>query len=238
MTFDRKSWRKNRQLVKSAWHAFRPDEKVESSWLNAQDFGITFCRSLTDEVEVRSRVSGWQIEAGEWFLRVRLAILDPRVAELRSEVVTTYDTSNLTTFDFDVLAAAAAIERRELEPAPLVEPPLSDDAARLVVKEFSDKVDRIWRFAGGFAIDGLETLSIWLIRKRVGVPKIPPTAVFGVVCTAFVYGERELSRELLREYEMFVEKRRRIEVVSEETRAIHAALSENIARLRRLLSPH
>jgi hypothetical protein len=224
--------------VKSAWLATRPDEKVEGSWLNARDFGITFFRSLTDQVEVRSEVSAWQIDISEWFLRVRVAILDRRVSELRSEVVTDFDTSSLSTFDFDVLAAAAAMDGRELEPAPLIEPPLSDDAARLRVKEFSDNVTRIWRFAGGFTIDGLETLSIWLIRNRIGVPKIPPASVFGVVCTALVYGDRELSRELLREYEVFLEERRRIEVVSEETRAIHAALSEDVARLRSLLSLH
>lgn len=224
--------------MKNAWQAYRGGEEVKYSHLHARDFGVTFFRSLTDTIEVRSEVTGWQFEALEWFLRVRVAILDRRAAELLSGVLTNCDTSDLSTFDFDVLAAAAAIEGRELEPAPLVEPPLSDDAARLLVKEFSDKVDLIWKFAGGFTIGGLETLSIWLMRNRIGVPKIPPAAVFRVVCTAFVYGERELSRELLREYEMFIEKRRRIEVVSEETRAIHAALSENIARLRRLLSPH
>lgn len=233
---DRESWRKKRQLVKNAWRTCRPDEKVERSSLNAEQFGITFLRNLTEGIEVRSHLSGWQLEAREWFILVRVEILDRRVAELRSAVLPTQNTSNFTTFDFDVLAAAAAIEGCELEPAPSVEPPFSDDAVRLRVQEFSDKVDRIWKFAGGFTVSGLETLSIWLIRRRIGVPRIPPSAVVGVVCTAFVYGERELSRDLLREYETFLVQRRRVEVVSEETRAIHAALSEDVARLRNLVS--
>jgi len=233
---DQNSWQEKLQLVKSEWRACRPDEKVERSSINKKQFGITFFRSLTEDIEVRSNLSGWQIEARDWYIRVRLAIRDRRVAEFRSEVLLTQDTSSLTTFDFDVLAAASAIEGHELEPAPLVEPPFSDEAGRRLVKDFSDKVDRIWMFAGGFTVSGLETLSIWLIRKRIGVPKIPPSAVVGVVCTAFIYGERELSRELLREYEMHLKKRRRAEVFNEPTRAIHAALSEDVARLRNLLS--
>jgi hypothetical protein len=233
---DRKSWGEKLQLVKSTWLTFRPDEKVERSWLKTKEFGVTFFRSLGEGIEVRSRLSGWQIEAREWFVRVRVTILDRRIAELRAEVLATADTSGWSTFDFDVLAAAAAIEGRKLEPAPLVEPAFSDDAARRLVKDFSDKVDRIWTFAGGFTVSGVETLSIWLIRRRIGVPKIPPSAVVGVVCTAFIYGERELSRELVREYETFLVKRRRVEVVNEETRAIHADLSKKVARLRALLS--
>jgi hypothetical protein len=226
------------RLVRSEWCACRPHEQVQRFWLRSRDFHIVFFRSLAEGIEVSSEVEGWQIEPSEWFIRVRMAILDQRVTKLRSEVVAHSETSNFPTLDFDVLAAAAAMEGHELEPAPLVEPPGSDDAARRVVKEFSDKIDRIWTFAGGFTIDGLETLSIWVIRNRtiVGVPKVPPRSVFAVVCTAFVYGERELAREVVREYELFLERRRRSEVVDEETRAIHARLSEDVARLRDLVS--
>jgi hypothetical protein len=234
---DRKSWRKKFQLVKKAWHACRPEEKVKHWRVTSLDFGVTFSRSLTDSIEIESEVYGWLIEESEWSLRVRIAVLDRRVAKLRSEVVKDFDI-NLTTFDFDVLAAAFAIEGSDLEPSPLIEPGFSDDAVRLVVKEFSNKVDKIWTFAHGFTSDGLETLSIWAIRNRniVGIPKGPPAYVIGVICTAFVYGERELSHELLREYEMHLEKRRRSEVINEPTRAIHAALSEDLMNLRNLLS--
>ena len=206
--------------------------------LGSLDFGITFFRSLTDEIEVSTDISGWITDNPEWSLRVRLAILDRRVAKLRSEVMKGFDSSDLGTFDFDVLAAALAIEGSELEPSPLIEQSFSDDEIRLVVKQFSDRLDKLWTFARGFSVDGLETLSIWAIRNRnfVGVPLGPPALAVGVICTAFVYGERELSRELLREYEMNIEKRRRSEVVNELTRAVHAALSEDVARLRSLVS--
>lgn len=232
---ERKSWRKKFQLVKNAWRALRPEEKVKYWRVSSLDFGVTFSRALTDGIEIESEVYGWQIEDSEWSLRVRIAAFDRRVAKLRSEVV---GTSNLTTFDFDVLAAALAIEGAGLEPSPLIEAGFSDDSVRLVVKKFSNRVDKIWTFAHGFTIGGLETLSIWAIRNRnfVGIPKGPPTYVIGVICTAFIYGERELSHELLREYEMHLEKRRRSEVIDEPTRAIHAALSEDLKKLRNLLS--
>jgi len=235
---DRKSWREKFQLVKSAWRALRPLEKVKHGSVSSLDFEIEFSRRLTDEVETTSRVSGWQIEDSEWSFRVRIEILDRRVAKLRSEIVTGFDSSNLATFDFDVLAAALAIEGSELEPSPLAGPRSTDDEVRLLVKEFSDKIDKIWTFAHGFTMDGLETLSIWAIRNRdvVGVPQGPPAYFVGVICTAFMYGQRELSRELLWQWEMHIEKRRRSEVVNEATRAMHEALSEDIRRLRNLLS--
>ena len=166
-----------------------------------------------------------------------ITVLDRRVTKVRSEVVKGFDTGDLTTFDFDVLAAALAIEGSEIEPSPLIGPNSTDDEVRLLVKEFSDRFDKIWTFAHGFSIDGLETLSIWAIRNRnfVGIPKGPPAYYIGVICTAFAYGERELARELLREYEMHLEKRRRAEVFNEPTRAIHVALSEDVTIFRNLL---
>lgn len=234
MTIDRKSWGKKCQIVKHAWRACRPKELKKSSRLTAQDFGLTFSRGLADGMEVKSGISGWQIEDAGWSMRVRIAILDRRVAKLRSEVVTTYDTSDLTTLDFDVLAAAAAIEGCDLEPSPLIGPSSSDDHIRLVVKEFSDKIDKIWRFAHGFTIEGLETLSIWAIRNRtvVGMQAVD----IGAISTAFVYGERALSDELLREYEFGLEKRRHSWPVNEATEAIYANLRNEVTRLRILLS--
>jgi len=235
---DRKFWQAKLQLVKNAWRGYRREEKARHGRVTTQDFGVTFSRSLTDNIEVNSHVSGWQIDDSEWSLRVRIAILDPRVAKLRSEVMTSFDSSNIMTLDFDVLAAAAALDGCELEPSPSIEPDASDDHVRLVVKEFSDKIDQIWAFAGGFTITGLETLSIWAIRNRavVGVPLGPPAGVFGDICTAAVYGERELAREFLWEYEIHLKKRRRVEVVNEPTRAIHEALSKEVSKLRSLLS--
>jgi hypothetical protein len=239
VTMDRQSWRKKFQLVKNEWRALRPEERAKHRpRFSKLDFGFMSSRSLTDEVEVTSHVGGWQIEDSEWSFRVRIAIRDRRVAKLRSEVVTTFDTRNLTTVGFDVLAAALAIEGRELEPSPLVRPSSTDDEVRLLVKEFSDRIDKIWTFAHGFTIEGLETLSIWAIRNRnfVGIPKGPPAYAIGVICTAFVYGERELSRELLWEYEIHLEKRRRSEVFNEPTRAVHATLTREVMRLKSLLS--
>lgn len=234
---DREFWHGKLQLVRNAWRVYRPDEKVKHRRVTALDFGVTFFRGLVDNIEVLSHVSGWQIDNSEWSIRVRIAILDRRAAELRSEVMTGFDASNISTLDFDVLAVAAALDGCELEPSPSIDPGASDDRVCPVVKEFCDKIDQIWTFAGGFTIAGLETLSIWAIRNRaiVGVPLGPPALVFGVICTAAVYGERELAREFLWEYEMHLEKRRRVEVVNEPTRAIHEALRDDVARLRSLL---
>jgi hypothetical protein len=103
-----------------------------------------------------------------------------------------------------------------------------------VVKEFSGKIDQIWRFANGFTIEGLETLSIWAIRNRtvVGMRAVD----IGDICTAFVYGERWLANELLREYEIGLEKRRRSWPINETTQSIYANLREEIIRLGVLLS--
>jgi hypothetical protein len=238
LNMDRKTWGKKFQLVKNEWRALRPTERLAGKYVGSKDFLVRFSRSLMDEIEVSYHVSGWKIGTSEWSLRVRVAILDRRVARLRSEVITAHDTSDITTLDFDVIAAAAAIDGRELEPSPSIEPGASDDAVRFLVKDFSDQIDEIWTFARGFTVEGLETLSIWVLRNRniVGVPQGPPAGVIGVICTAFVYGERELFRELLREYEMQLAKRRCSEVYNEVTQSIHASLGEDVTRLRSLLS--
>jgi hypothetical protein len=132
------------------------------------------------------------------------------------------------------LPAAAAIDGYELQPSPFIGPSFSDDDVRLVVKEFSSKIDRIWTFAFGFTVDGLETLSIWAIRNRTAVGVVAEN--ISTICTALAYGERELSRELLREYEIGLEKRRRKEATNEATRAIHAILSSEVVKLRSMLA--
>ena len=233
MTIDRKLWREKFQLVKNTWRACRPEEKIETQRFTKLDFGISFSRTLADGITVSSDVYGWQFETAEWSIRVRIEILDQRVAKLRSEVVTTYDASDLTTFHFDVLAAAAAIDGCELQPSPSIGLGFSDDEVRLVVKEFGDKIDRIWRFGFGFTVAGLETLSIWAIRNRTAVGVWQDIST---LCTALAYGERELFRELLWEYEIGLEKRRRKEVFNDETRAIHEALSSQVEKLRGMLA--
>jgi hypothetical protein len=219
--------------VKDTWRACRPEEKIDTQRLSKLDFGISLSRTLVDGITVASDVDGWQFETAEWSIRVRIAILDQRVAKLRSEVVTTYDTSDLRTFHFDVLAAAAAIDGCELQPSPSIGLGFSDDEVRLVVREFSDKIDRIWRFGFGFTVAGLETLSIWAIRNRTAVGVWQDIST---LCTALAYGERELFRELLWEYEIGLEKRRRKEATNEATRAIHAILSSEVVKLRSMLA--
>ena len=233
MTMDRRSWRKKFQLVKDAWRAYRPEEVITSSAFGNLDFGIFFSPDLADGIEVSSHVSGFQIEASEWSIRVSIEILDQRVAKLRSEVVTSFDTSGLNTLRFDVLAAIATIDGCELQPSPFIGPDFSDDEVRLVVKEFSDKIDRLWAFAFGFSVAGLETLSIWALRNRDAVGAWTDV---GALCTALAYGERELFRELLWQYEMDLAKRRRKEANNDAARAIHEILASEVVKLRSMLA--
>lgn len=236
MSLDRQSWLRKFQLVRRTWRALRPGEKPAGRRFTSKDFLFLFSRKLTDQLEISYHGYGWPIATSSWSLRVRIALHDRRVRDLRSEVITTYDTSSAYTLDFDILAAIAAIEGRELEPAPRIPSESSDDDERLAVKAISDSIDRIWSFAGGVTVDGVETLSIWIVRNR---------AILGIaqhfndytnlICTAAVCGELALSRVVLREYEEHIETQRPSQS-GEAWEKIHATVDAEVERLRRLVS--
>lgn len=219
--------------MKKTWRELHPQERIYSSRIIKVDFGVTFFRNLTDEIKIFTSISAWKLGSSEWSLRGRVGVLDHRVARVRSEIQAAPHDSQVETLDFDILAAAAAIEGCELEPSPAVELCAPDDAVRLVVKELSDKADRIWTFAGGFTVEGLETLSIWALRNRTGVGTGMPD--IGPICTALIYGERKLATELLWVYELDI-KKRRLEYGNEFARAVHADQMRQIRTIRSMLA--
>lgn len=234
MKTDRETWSRLFRLVKKTWRELRPRERIHSSRIIKMDFGVTFFRDLTDNIRTFTSVSAWKVGTSEWSTRGRILVLDHRVAKLRSEIEARSDYSLVATLDFDILAAAAAMEGCELERSPRVDLGASDDEVRLVVKELSDKVDRIWTFAGGFTVEGLETLSIWVLRNRYLVGASMPDV--GPICAALIYGERRLAGELLWVFELDIRKRRLLEYRNEVAHAIHADYMRQITTIRGMLA--
>jgi len=118
---------------------------------------------------------------------------------MESDVVG-YDVSGVYVLDFDVLAASSLMDGQSALDPPLVSIEASDAEVASHLADYCLRTDRIWAFFGGASIDNFPRLAIWMIQNRHAVGAFD--ASVSMVCAAYVYGETELSLDLLTEYEM------------------------------------
>jgi hypothetical protein len=144
-------------------------------------------------------VDAWQSGDDSWSFRVRVAFSDKRVMAMESHVVG-YDVSGVHVLDFDVLAASSLMDDQTAPDPPLVSIDASDAEVASHLADYCLRTDRIWAFFGGASIDNLPKLAIWMIQNRHAVGAFD--ASVAMICAAYVYGETELSLNLLTEYEM------------------------------------
>jgi hypothetical protein len=137
-----------------------------------------------------------------------MGLYDERVAALRSTAMK-LDMTHVAFLDFDVLAAPAAMDGREMPDLPLFDSNAQVEEFAAVVEDYSRRIDRIWNFVGGISVGGLERLAIWTIRNRDRAGTL--WHHIGAICPAFVYGERELAHELIAELRSQWEERVQLE---------------------------
>ena len=125
-----------------------------------------------------------------------MQLYDERVNALRS-IAMGSDTS--TGFlDFDVLAASSMMTGQEMPDYPFFDAKAPAEQFARVVDDYSKRIDRIWNFVGGLSVPGVEKLAIWALRNTdAGTIWF---IVYGGICAAFTYGERELANELIAEF--------------------------------------
>ena len=124
------------------------------------------------------------------------------------------DVTGLYVLDFDVLAASSLMDGHTVPNSPLIGIEASNAEVASRLADYCLRMDRIWAFFGGASIDNLPTLAIWMLRNRQAVGA--SDASVSMVCTAYVYGETELSLELLAEYENGWKRRMRFGISEED----------------------
>jgi hypothetical protein len=125
-----------------------------------------------------------------------MQLYDERVNALRSIAVGS-DTSSWF-LDFDVLAASSIMNAQEMPDYPFFDAEAPAEQFAGVVEDYSKRFDGIWNFVGGLGVPGLQKLAIWALRN-VDAGTIW-FIVYGGICAAFTYGEKELAHELIAEF--------------------------------------
>jgi hypothetical protein len=192
----------------AVWRGFHPEWSVGRWRLTKVDFSFAATRAVGAGVDVTCFVRGWKADDTNCALRVRMALRDERVGALES-IALERDVTDLDMFDFDVLAASSVMDEEEMPDSPLMDSQGTKEEFACLVEDYSRRIDRIWKFVGGVSVQGLERLAIWAIRNR----KRAGTVDLGIslICAAFVYGERELSQEVMAEFRTRWERRVQLE---------------------------
>ena len=227
-------WRTKLSIARRLWRNLRPDEKLGGKWASRGDFWFESKKSLSPQVSFGSHVSGWQVDNQTWSLRTRGVVYDSRVSDINSFAVGR-DTTDLYVLDFDVLAAFGLIHRECSPVPPVLELDAPDSDVENGLERYCRMVDAIWAYLGGYDLCNLPQLAIWIIhnRKEVGAPlgDVP------MICAAFIYGDVDLSRGLLADYELHWEARLRLEPNRELVRKMQSRLAKEIGRLRQIIGP-
>ena len=214
-----------------AWAVLRLQDRQIGKHAGRGQFFFFSYRMLVRGVKYRTTVQGLQCP-NDWLLTVRLAFHDtgPRALEA---TVTGNEVSKLDLFDVDILAAANCLDGKKIAWVP---PALSFDAPddEIVghLTAYSQDIDRLCRFAGGYDVEAFRALAIWCMRHRADVGF---SSRLGPIFAALEYGDRALAVEFLRQVEEEWEENLRREPHRELVHTLYARASEIHARLRRLM---
>lgn len=196
------------QRAKAVWSSFHPESTLSVGRIRTDTFTFTSERQLGAGVQVDCDVTGFTVDDASCSLAVRMTLYDERVGTLRSTAVGADETA-LAFLSFDVLAASSMMNGEEMPDSPLMDSKGSVEEFARLVDDYSRRMDRIWKFVGGSSVQGLERLAIWAIRNREQAGTM--WTGLGLVCAAFVYGERELAHAVLDECRSEWERRVRLE---------------------------
>ncbi|MBY0318595.1 MAG: hypothetical protein K2X72_07705 [Reyranella sp.] len=207
MKIDHSSTFKLRAATK-LWRSLNPECSVSGARIAREDLSFEAVRALCAGVAATWLVSAWKRDDGSCTLRVRMGLYDERVNALRSTALgsdTSTDCEVPTVFsltdgqpdflDFDVLTVSSMMDGQETQDYPPFESNIQIEQLARVVGDISTRIDHIWNFVGGPSVQGLERLSIWVLRNS-DVGTLWHT-LLGGICGAFAYGEKELAHELI-----------------------------------------
>ncbi len=199
MKLGRTAWKTKLDLTMKLWSELRPNESQRFLGFSRNDFSFGSIRTLATNIDFSEWVNAWAGGDDSWSFRVRGAVSDGRVMNMESHVVG-YEVSGVYVLDFDVLAASCLMDGQSVPDPPRVSIDASDAEVASHLADYCLRTDRIWAFFGGANVDHLPALVIWMIQNRRAVGA--SNACVSMVCAAYVYGETQLSLDLLAEYEM------------------------------------
>jgi len=209
----RSHWKAKLGATRKFWRETWPNERQRGAYAGRKDFSFESIRTLAANTDFAERVDAWQMGDDSWSLRVRGEIYDLRVSTMKSQLVG-YDVTGLYMLDFDVLAASSLMDGQAVPYSPLIGIQASNAEVASHLADYCLRMDRVWAFFGGASIDNLPALAIWMMQNRRAVGA--GDADVSMVCVAYVYGETELSLDLLEEYERGWKRRMRFDISEEE----------------------
>jgi hypothetical protein len=189
------------------WRNFHPDCSLSSGQIARRSLSFSSKRALGAGVEISWWITAWKADDESCSMQVRMQLYDERVNALRSVALG----SDVSTgfLDFDVLAASSLMDGQVMPDYPLFDSKAPVEQFARVVEDYGKRIDHIWNFVGGLSVPGLEKLAIWTLRNTdAGTLWF---IVYGGICAAFTYGEKELAHELIAEFTSQWEERVRQE---------------------------
>lgn len=195
------------RIAKKLWRGFHPECVLSGGRITSGDLSFGSTRTLGAGVEASWWVTAWKVDDESCSLQVRMALYDERVNGLRS--IARGDDSSTGFLDFDVLAASSLMDGHEMPDYPLFDSDGPVEQFARVIGDYSRRIDRIWTFVGGPGVPGVERLAIWALRN--GDAGTIWQTLYGGICAAFAYGERELAHKLIAEYLSQWDERVRLE---------------------------
>jgi hypothetical protein len=203
------------------WCSFNPESFVIDSRITSESLSFESVHTLGAGIAAGWSVGAWKGDDETCSLQVRMKLYDERVNALRSVALgldSSADSDVPTVFsltdqkadflDFDVWAISSMMDGQETHDPPLLESNVQSEQVARVVGEYNRRIERIWNFAGGPSVQGLEGLAIWVLRNS-DLGSLWHT-LLGGICGAFTYGEKELAHELIAQLMSEWEERRRL----------------------------
>lgn len=192
LTFDHAPRAKLRAAIQ-VWRSFHPACAVDGGRIARREFLFGSERTLGAGVEVNWSVRAWNVDEATCSVRIRMGLSDERVDALRY-IGLGFDPS-VNFLSFDVLAASSVMDGLEMPEYPLFDSNPQVEEFAHVIGDYSRRIDRIWDFVGGLSTPGFESLAIWALRNADDAGTAD--TMYGGICGAFAYGERELAYELI-----------------------------------------
>lgn len=192
-------WTEKLKVARSAWSTLRPGGKFTSKHADPWQFSFFSVRSVSPDVKYSILICGDPFDDG-WILKAFLGFQDLELAPMET-AITGNDRSAFPQFDIVVPLAASALDSETPCWSPhILSFEASDDEVVSTLATYSQSIDRLCQFAGGYDVEAFRTLAKWCLRRRsgIGYKTIGGT---GSICMALEYGDRALAIELLREVE-------------------------------------
>jgi hypothetical protein len=190
------------------WREFNPECWITGRRITSDSLSFESVHTLGAGVAAGWSASASKVDDENCSLQVRMRLYDERVNALRSAALgvdTSLDSDVPTVFsltdakadflDFDVRTVSSTMDGQLTRDCRLLESNVQSEEVARVVGEYRQRIERIWNFVGGPSVQGLEKLSIWVLRNS-DLGSIWHT-LLGGICGAFSYGEKDLAEELI-----------------------------------------